>query len=116
MARLTPTVITSPIASEAGTQMATVPAQTMTDGTEYLVNLTRGDVLIVFDNNTLGATTITVTSYADKSGRLANISKVVNDSDKDARIFSANGWVDENGDMHVTSTGSDVDAYVYLIK
>ena len=100
---------------EGNTQFATITSTVMTDGVQYKISLRSGPVRLWIDNDTLGATTIEVTSQPDKYNRSADISVSLGDDQQNGRIFESHGWADANGDLLIRTNGSDVSIVAYLI-
>lgn len=112
--RITPITPVSPYLAESATpQLATVTASA-SDATNGNVVTLAKDLLVIFENTTVGAETVTITSYPTPYGRTADITAFsIPASGRVQRKFSRVGWGNGAGDLEFTTSdvGITVEAY-----
>ena len=112
--RITPIEATAAYFAEGSTpQMATITAVASDVTNGNIISLS-SNILLVLENTTVGAETVTVTSYPDGFGRVANITAFsIGAGVRVARFFKRPSWGNGGGDLEILTSdvGIEVEAF-----
>lgn len=114
MARQTdsPIQLDGPYPSDLELTAVTFVAVDNVNGDQALLT---GQEILIFRNDNASARTVTITSIADAQGRTGDVTLSLNQNDYAAfQATQLEGWLQSNGYIYYTASGSDV--YVAVLK
>ena len=114
--RITPIETVGPyLAETAVPQLGTITSVPIDIVDGNVVTLAT-DILIVFTNTNVGAQTVTIESFPDTFGRVADITAFsIPASAVVARRFTRVGWGNGNGDLVIAGSSVDIDVEAFKV-